>query len=674
MRLIAAAALIGMSANGMAGLSDITPFATLPDGTVKAMKSQLLPEVSASGRYVFTVDALGKTSDGDNRYVLSRMDRAENKEVASAEIITSGEIKRPVTFATDAADQVFFRFVGSEPLIENGTVKGSYQYDFNTGNLVSVDAAIGTVMDYSASGKYLLFSPDEENIFIRDTDTNTDQKLELTPTDPDKEKVNVRFSDLDESKVTDVGSVVVTDRSDSGSGSDYKVLQFGSSAAISIKEKLADYTDFRYAFHEFRVGISENGRYVALTSANAQIGDARQVALVDVFNDTVNMNVSSTRYALPPFIFKNTLSDTGVLATYYVEAGNYNNRVIAQDLTNNTLIYEAVYAVEVEDTASFIGISRNAEAYTLIKKVPDAADTFSIWKTSAGEPVAARKIVIKPESLEIDPYLNPNFTVNVNTEGEMFAADMICMSQGPAAQTSVDYGSWGDEGRLQLPLQVQQEGDATQVRGTLSQKAPAVAVSGEQQFMQMNYQAQLTTADVVFACEAQLSDANGIELEHQTQDVTVRLDDGIHGGSAVISGSINIPGVSDLSGVTVKVTINGRTIDVTPNSDGSFEFDNLRDGDFTVSVVAEQYVQSCLNTEVTGGNSVNLGNIELLAGDINNDNEINIADFTYLAGRYGSSVGDDRFDVKADLNKDGEINIQDLAILGSHFGSVQCNP
>ena len=158
------------------------------------------------------------------------------------------------------------------------------------------------------------------------------------------------------------------------------------------------------------------------------------------------------------------------------------------------------------------------------------------------------------------------------------------------------------------------------------------------------------------------------------QNATITIDDGIHGGNGGFSGSIEIPVGVNPEDITVSVTINGRTITTGVDSAGNFSFDELRDGDFTIAFNADNYVQSCMNHSISEGANIDVGQITLFAGDINDDGEINIADFTYLTGKYGSANGDELYDQKADLNKDSVINVQDLAILASHFGSVQCNP
>ena len=282
---------------------------------------------------------------------------------------------------------------------------------------------------------------------------------------------------------------------------------------------------------------------------------------------------------------------------------------------------------------------------------------------------SALSVKVAPEKSALDPYTNPISSIDIVTNGELFAADVSCTVAGPMDITSADYGNWGGSERLTLPLQWTSKG----AKGVVSLKGDVDSVSGEQQLLVLDTLAEVTTADITVNCAVTVSDKNGNQLNVNLIPATIRLDDGIHGGSGVITGQVTLPAGVNSEDVTVEVTINGRTIRLNVDENGRFEFDELRDGDFTINVKSEHYTQSCINTQTTGS-QIDLGNIELIAGDVNNDGEINIADFTYLAGRYGSAKGDDRYTTQADLNSDEKVNIQDLAILGSHFGSRQCNP
>ena len=68
----------------------------------------------------------------------------------------------------------------------------------------------------------------------------------------------------------------------------------------------------------------------------------------------------------------------------------------------------------------------------------------------------------------------------------------------------------------------------------------------------------------------------------------------------------------------------------------------------------------------TGNVSLELGPLSL--GDINNDDVVNIYDFSILAGNYGKSQGQGGVVAQADLNHDNTVNIYDFSILAGNYG------
>lgn len=64
------------------------------------------------------------------------------------------------------------------------------------------------------------------------------------------------------------------------------------------------------------------------------------------------------------------------------------------------------------------------------------------------------------------------------------------------------------------------------------------------------------------------------------------------------------------------------------------------------------------------------GERALVNGDIDGDNEIDIADVAILSWAYGSSAGGVNWLASSDLNGDLEIDIADYAILSSAFGTI----
>lgn len=75
--------------------------------------------------------------------------------------------------------------------------------------------------------------------------------------------------------------------------------------------------------------------------------------------------------------------------------------------------------------------------------------------------------------------------------------------------------------------------------------------------------------------------------------------------------------------------------------------------------------ESVIVTATSGNPTVT---INLRNGDVNNDGEVGPADFSTLAGAFGTFFGDSNYLLEADLNKDGEVGPADFALLTTNFG------
>jgi hypothetical protein len=62
------------------------------------------------------------------------------------------------------------------------------------------------------------------------------------------------------------------------------------------------------------------------------------------------------------------------------------------------------------------------------------------------------------------------------------------------------------------------------------------------------------------------------------------------------------------------------------------------------------------------------------AGDANNDNVINIADFNILRSTFGKSQGEPGYDDRADFTGDGVVNVLDFNLLKLNFGQMGAPP
>lgn len=272
--------------------------------------------------------------------------------------------------------------------------------------------------------------------------------------------------------------------------------------------------------------------------------------------------------------------------------------------------------------------------------------------------------------LDLDPYNSADFSISLlSLLPSYYGIEATCSLQ--TTNATVDSNNYIDLSETALQIPIEWDSVTGEWKGAQSLTG-LESLSGSKDFAQFNLTADVTTGTWTMNCSGIASDIEGNKIELNPAEITINLDDQIHGGSSAISGQIQIPNTTDYSGVVVTITLNGRQIEVTTMEDGSFEFDRLVEGDYTVHVYSEQYVAACNNLTLDGTNAAAPLTIEMYAGDINNDGAVDIGDFSYLSSLYGLSSTDEQYDALADLNHDGTINVQDLSILGSHFGTDHC--
>jgi hypothetical protein len=130
--------------------------------------------------------------------------------------------------------------------------------------------------------------------------------------------------------------------------------------------------------------------------------------------------------------------------------------------------------------------------------------------------------------------------------------------------------------------------------------------------------------------------------------------------AAAVSGAVALEGRNDYSGVTV---IGSTGDQVETGSDGQFTVN----GGEPVLVKMTGYLSARAEVgtaaQIAGGDvsATNVGNITLLAGDINSDDIINILDLAYIASKYQT------VDDLADMNGDGKVNIFDLSLAAGNY-------
>lgn len=80
---------------------------------------------------------------------------------------------------------------------------------------------------------------------------------------------------------------------------------------------------------------------------------------------------------------------------------------------------------------------------------------------------------------------------------------------------------------------------------------------------------------------------------------------------------------------------------------------------------ASGFIMSPTVTNLNSGETVNM-----LSGDLNEDNMINPADYSIARAALNSTPASKNWNSAADLNKDGVVNIFDLAIISKNIGQV----
>ncbi|MBK8021938.1 MAG: hypothetical protein IPK19_11070 [Chloroflexi bacterium] len=132
---------------------------------------------------------------------------------------------------------------------------------------------------------------------------------------------------------------------------------------------------------------------------------------------------------------------------------------------------------------------------------------------------------------------------------------------------------------------------------------------------------------------------------------------------------------SDQLVTTLKITL-------IPQAGGAPVFDELvttdDTGRLTVTVTPGAYhirvkgthtlARVVSATLVPGDNVLDVP--QLLEGDANDDNTVNISDFSILAASFARAVGQAGYDARADFNGDAIVNISDFSLLASNFTQV----
>lgn len=101
----------------------------------------------------------------------------------------------------------------------------------------------------------------------------------------------------------------------------------------------------------------------------------------------------------------------------------------------------------------------------------------------------------------------------------------------------------------------------------------------------------------------------------------------------------------------------------TTEASGQVTVGALPAGAYQVWAKGSNTLAATATITLSAAATINLGT--LASGDVNNDNVVNIGDFSLLAASFGTTSGG-----PADMNADGAVNISDFSLLAANFGAA----
>ena len=157
-----------------------------------------------------------------------------------------------------------------------------------------------------------------------------------------------------------------------------------------------------------------------------------------------------------------------------------------------------------------------------------------------------------------------------------------------------------------------------------------------------------------------------VSADGKSASMTVRDRGGWVKLSTLLGGSEETTVSGTVSGGSgASITIGGESVQV--NEDGSFVLP--AEGEFDVVITKGGCLTYTIKGVSTANGSVELPEVVMVAGDVNEDDKINIADmgvFRQEFGKTGSAIGN----AYTDVNNDGKVNIADMGVFRQNFGKT----
>jgi hypothetical protein len=185
----------------------------------------------------------------------------------------------------------------------------------------------------------------------------------------------------------------------------------------------------------------------------------------------------------------------------------------------------------------------------------------------------------------------------------------------------------------------------------------SLLIEGTSALITIDWRPQMPGATAVTIVRADMTPDGGTPIPGTVRNGSVEIT------PDCVAGTVMLQGRSDYSGITI---VSSSGAQATTDAAGKFTVSGgepltARVPGFLSATAGPG--TAAAHASATGDTSANsVGTITLLAGDLNQDDVINIFDLALIAGVLDSA------DASADLNADGVVNIMDVALIAGNYG------
>lgn len=178
-----------------------------------------------------------------------------------------------------------------------------------------------------------------------------------------------------------------------------------------------------------------------------------------------------------------------------------------------------------------------------------------------------------------------------------------------------------------------------------------------------------------------VTDAAGLSTSDSTKMYPRCTNDVVVNGSVTLQGRPAAPNARWQTNLVAEFftaaspTVPVFTSTIVTDANGKFTIAGIPTaGIYTIAVKRSNALKRVLRNQNLGAGITALNFGILLEGDVNNSNQVTIADFSIMINTFNKSVGTAGYDARADLNGDGIVSLSDISLLINNFNKVGDTP